>query len=108
MGRSTALEEDAAYCLLSIFDVCMPLLYGKGQKSAFRRLLYEITRSNFSEDSSLQYPHERFEQETILSDLNLSSSTKDLRTHSKATLGADSDDDSDVASTILSDREILS
>lgn len=39
--RSTTRSEDLAYCLLGIFDVNMPLLYGEGDK-AFRRLQMEI------------------------------------------------------------------
>jgi hypothetical protein len=44
--RETTKPEDIAYCLLGIFDVNMPLLYGEGQK-AFMRLQEEIIkRSN--------------------------------------------------------------
>lgn len=44
--RRTTRIEDAAYCLLGIFDVNMPLVYGEGHK-AFRRLQEEIVkRSN--------------------------------------------------------------
>lgn len=35
--RVTTREEDTAYCLMGLFDVNMPLLYGEGQK-AFLRL----------------------------------------------------------------------
>ncbi|KAH8795608.1 heterokaryon incompatibility protein-domain-containing protein [Hyaloscypha finlandica] len=42
--RETTREEDAAYCLLGIFDVNMPLLYGEGKK-AFRRLQEEIIKA---------------------------------------------------------------
>ena len=35
--------EDNFYCLLGLFGVNMPLLYGKGNK-AFKRLQYEIIR----------------------------------------------------------------
>jgi hypothetical protein len=42
--RETTREEDAAYCLLGIFDVNMPLLYGEGTK-AFRRLQEEIIKA---------------------------------------------------------------
>lgn len=42
--------EDLAYCLLGIFDVNMPLLYGEGQKS-FVRLQEEIMKS--TEDQTL-------------------------------------------------------
>jgi hypothetical protein len=35
--RQTTRKEDLAYCLLGIFDINMPLLYGEGEK-AFLRL----------------------------------------------------------------------
>lgn len=41
--RVTARVEDEAYCLLGIFDVNMPMLYGEGRK-AFLRLQEEIVR----------------------------------------------------------------
>lgn len=41
--RTTTKEEDIAYCLLGIFDVNMPLLYGEGLK-AFQRLQEEIMK----------------------------------------------------------------
>lgn len=41
--RETARIEDIAYCLLGIFDVNMPLLYGEGKK-AFIRLQQEIMK----------------------------------------------------------------
>ncbi|KAE9968195.1 hypothetical protein BLS_005978 [Venturia inaequalis] len=42
-NRITTRKEDAAYCLLGLFDVNMPLLYGEGNK-AFTRLQEEIIR----------------------------------------------------------------
>lgn len=39
--RHTTREEDIAYCLLGIFDITMPLLYGEGSK-AFLRLQQQI------------------------------------------------------------------
>ncbi|KAH8645357.1 heterokaryon incompatibility protein-domain-containing protein [Xylariales sp. PMI_506] len=36
--RQTKLPEDMAYCLLGIFDVHIPLIYGEGMDNAFRRL----------------------------------------------------------------------
>ncbi|KAK5315542.1 hypothetical protein LTR93_009797 [Exophiala xenobiotica] len=39
--RKTTREEDIAYCLLGIFRVNMPLLYGEGTR-AFRRLQLQI------------------------------------------------------------------
>lgn len=41
--RETTRTEDIAYCLLGIFDINMPLIYGEGHK-AFQRLQEEITR----------------------------------------------------------------
>lgn len=42
-GRRTTRVEDQAYCLLGIFQVNMPLLYGEGER-AFVRLQEEIMR----------------------------------------------------------------
>ncbi|KAL2759798.1 hypothetical protein ACRALDRAFT_2077213, partial [Sodiomyces alcalophilus JCM 7366] len=49
-GRKTTRVEDMAYCLLGIFGVNMPLLYGEGER-AFVRLQEEIMRE--SSDTSL-------------------------------------------------------
>jgi hypothetical protein len=49
--RETTRSEDTAYCLMGIFDVNMPLLYGEGMKKAFIRLQEEIMRS--SDDQSI-------------------------------------------------------
>ncbi|KAH8734173.1 heterokaryon incompatibility protein-domain-containing protein [Ilyonectria robusta] len=43
-NRETTRSEDSAYCLLGIFNINMPLLYGEGQ-GAFRRLQEEIVQS---------------------------------------------------------------
>ncbi|KAF9695156.1 hypothetical protein EKO04_007039 [Ascochyta lentis] len=48
--RVTTREEDIAYCLMGLFDVNMPLLYGEGKK-AFLRLQEAIIRG--SEDQSI-------------------------------------------------------
>jgi hypothetical protein len=42
-GRNTTRTEDLAYCLLGLFGISMPLLYGEGT-GAFRRLQEEIIR----------------------------------------------------------------
>ncbi|KAM7211801.1 Heterokaryon incompatibility protein (HET) domain containing protein [Rhypophila decipiens] len=42
--RTTTRIEDTAYCLMGIFDVNMPLLYGEGSK-AYIRLQEEIIRN---------------------------------------------------------------
>jgi heterokaryon incompatibility protein (HET) len=41
--RQTIREEDIAYCLLGVFDISMPLLYGEGSK-AFIRFQEEIIK----------------------------------------------------------------
>lgn len=43
--RQTLRKEDKAYSLLGIFDVHMPLIYGEGEKNAFRRLREEIDKA---------------------------------------------------------------
>ncbi|PIL26915.1 hypothetical protein GSI_10053 [Ganoderma sinense ZZ0214-1] len=42
-GRVTTRPEDEAYCLMGIFQINMPTLYGEGRR-AFRRLQQEIMR----------------------------------------------------------------
>ncbi|SPO06275.1 uncharacterized protein DNG_08964 [Cephalotrichum gorgonifer] len=49
-GRVTTRVEDMAYCLLGIFDVHMPMLYGEGER-AFVRLQEEIIKD--SDDQSI-------------------------------------------------------
>jgi hypothetical protein len=46
--RRTTRKEDTAYCLLGIFDINMPLLYGEGE-NAFKRLQEEIIRQSDDE-----------------------------------------------------------
>ncbi|KAF2183856.1 heterokaryon incompatibility [Zopfia rhizophila CBS 207.26] len=50
--RETKREEDGAYCLLGIFDIHMPLIYGEGKKNAITRLREEIDRRSKSEISA--------------------------------------------------------
>ncbi|CAO2647562.1 Nn.00g084840.m01.CDS01 [Neocucurbitaria sp. VM-36] len=62
--RVTTRIEDNAYCLLGLFDLNMPLLYGEGEK-AFRRLQEEIIRS--SGDLSIfawKFKHRENQQES--------------------------------------------
>ena len=49
-SRRTTRVEDAAYSLLGIFDINMPLLYGEGRK-AFQRLQQEIIKANPADHS---------------------------------------------------------
>jgi hypothetical protein len=51
--RQTTRPEDIAYCLLGIFDVNMPLLYGEGDR-AFLRLQEEIIKRSY-DDSILAW-----------------------------------------------------
>ena len=44
-SRRTSRAEDEAYCLLGIFDINMPTIYGEGKK-AFRRLQEEIMKQS--------------------------------------------------------------
>ena len=73
-SRSTTRKEDEAYCLLGIFNVNMPLLYGEGSK-AFRRLQAEILSS--STDQSLFAWQES--RDTLNADVGLlADSTRDF------------------------------
>jgi len=49
-SRTTTRKEDEAYCLMGLFGVNMPLLYGEGEK-AFARLQQEITK--ITDDQSI-------------------------------------------------------
>ncbi|KAJ4991516.1 HET domain containing protein [Stagonosporopsis vannaccii] len=48
--RQTSRIEDEAYCLMGLFDINMPLIYGEGQR-AFLRLQEELLRT--SNDGSI-------------------------------------------------------
>ncbi len=50
-GRTTTRSEDMAYCMLGIFDIHIPLLYGEGGRRAFVRLQEEIIK--VSNDQSI-------------------------------------------------------
>ncbi|KAL8982048.1 MAG: hypothetical protein Q9205_003337 [Flavoplaca limonia] len=64
--RVTTRSEDIAYCLLGIFDVNMPILYGEGTK-AFLRLQEEIIKQ--SDDHSIfAWPIDDREQTGLLAD----------------------------------------
>jgi hypothetical protein len=54
--RKTSRDEDIAYCLLGIFDVHMPLIYGEGSR-AFVRLQEEILKINEDYTLFLWVPH---------------------------------------------------
>jgi len=41
-NRQTTEDEDSAYCLLGIFSIFMPLIYGEGKENALKRLQREI------------------------------------------------------------------
>jgi hypothetical protein len=49
--RETKRPEDKAYCLLGLFNVHMPLLYGEGGPRAFHRLQEEIMK--YSPDQTI-------------------------------------------------------
>jgi len=43
--RQTTEEEDKAYCLLGIFEISLPVIYGEGQLRAMTRLDREVRES---------------------------------------------------------------
>ena len=44
--RETTRSVDTAYCMMGLFGVNMPLLYGEGGPNAFKRLLLEIMKKS--------------------------------------------------------------
>ena len=44
-NRQTTHKEDGAYCLLGIFGIHLPLIYGEGKEKALKRLRREIRES---------------------------------------------------------------
>ncbi|THU76260.1 hypothetical protein K435DRAFT_611303, partial [Dendrothele bispora CBS 962.96] len=50
-SRETTREEDMAYCLMGLFGVNMPPIYGEGGARAFMRLQQEIIK--YSDDRSI-------------------------------------------------------
>jgi hypothetical protein len=42
--RTTTRDEDKAYCLMGLFNVHMPLIYGEGETKALKRLREEIKK----------------------------------------------------------------
>jgi len=58
--RQTTRDEDMAYCLLGIFDVNMPMLYGEGYRKAFARLQEEIAKES-NDLSIFAFPALNFE-----------------------------------------------
>lgn len=54
-ARYTTRVEDIAYCLIGLFDINMPLLYGEGPK-AFIRLQLEIL-NRWDDDSLFAWKH---------------------------------------------------
>ena len=70
--RITTRTEDTAYCLLGIFNVNMPLLYGEGER-AFIRLQEEILR-NCCDDSILAWGLDAEARYPLVPDIEESSS----------------------------------
>jgi hypothetical protein len=48
--RQTTRPEDGAYCLLGMFDIHLPLIYGEGKEKALKRLKREVKEA--SEDDA--------------------------------------------------------
>lgn len=69
-NRNTTRKEDTAYCLMGLFGVNMPLLYGEGDEASIR-LQQEIMKE--SDDHSLFTWKLPFEQELRFTDLLASS-----------------------------------
>ncbi|KAF1951903.1 HET-domain-containing protein [Byssothecium circinans] len=51
--RQTTREEDNAYCLLGIFNIYMPLIYGEGRENAIARLEEQVEKISKAKIPSL-------------------------------------------------------
>jgi len=56
--RRTTRAEDMAYCLLGIFDIFIPLIYGEGTENAMRRLRREIDDTSKRQSMSSVFCHQ--------------------------------------------------
>ncbi|PVH92845.1 HET-domain-containing protein [Periconia macrospinosa] len=52
-NRQTTRVEDESYCLLGIFDIHMPLIYGEGKEKALKRLQKEVRESQVETAATL-------------------------------------------------------
>jgi hypothetical protein len=69
-ARETTREEDSAYCLLGIFGVFVPLIYGEGREHAIGRLKKEV----YNNLSDFHYTAVRkVKQEKLIRSLKFSS-----------------------------------
>ena len=68
-NRKTNREEDAAYCLLGIFDICMPLLYSEGSTNALIRLKEQIKKTSRDEVLLLKEEQKRLLLDSLRFDL---------------------------------------
>ncbi|KAF2436630.1 HET-domain-containing protein [Tothia fuscella] len=64
--RETTREEDMAYCLMGLFDVNMPLLYGEGVSKSFLRLQEEILKRSEDHSIFLWNPHSHLTSSGLL------------------------------------------
>ncbi|KAL9067842.1 MAG: hypothetical protein Q9157_006683 [Trypethelium eluteriae] len=60
--RMTTVEEDRIYCLLGIFDVSLPLIYGEGEHHASKRLMKEIEAQTEQSQKNPFVRHEGYER----------------------------------------------
>ncbi|KAL7895601.1 hypothetical protein HDV63DRAFT_106841 [Trichoderma sp. SZMC 28014] len=73
--RNTKRAEDLAYCLLGVFGITMPMIYGEGGKEAFFRLQEQIMKTS-RDDSILAWglddePSVRSPQKSIDGDMSV-------------------------------------
>ncbi|KAI1746421.1 heterokaryon incompatibility protein-domain-containing protein [Xylaria scruposa] len=64
-NRVTKRTEDLAYCLLGIFDITMPMVYGEGDKAFLR--LQEVIARHINDDSILAWNFSKGSTSTKLS-----------------------------------------
>lgn len=79
--RATSRVEDMAYCMLGLFSVNMPLLYGEGKK-AFIRLQLEIIRRT-DDESFFAWTSQPVSSGMLASQPSYFANSGDIVTHHK-------------------------
>lgn len=79
-GRTTTRREDMAYCLLGIFGVHMPLVYGEGKESARKRLMEAIRRDTSGNGDESPPPTISGSGELLAAPMRTAASSGDVQT----------------------------
>lgn len=103
--RKTSRTEDVAYCLLGIFDVNIPLLYGEGTRSFIR--LQEAILAREDDHSLFAWHSDMSQDEAISSTASKADGLSGLLADSPAKFWDDSDIETVVPLTLTSNPPVI-